>query len=456
MISFIEVTKRSLQGPRVDSEAFDLEVDQKLRETLKNYDNIKYNPKTPIPNDDKMADAVFQAGIEFYEKIGTHCVDSGRVIKFTRKEILEALHEAPGATVFGEGKDAKVLTARLPESAELPWCWIGAAGAIVRDEHVLAALIEGYGMNPRGNSITCPAIRKINGMEIVVATPLELLGCMQATKQAREALRKAGRPGMPIMNNIASAVTDTAKIAASQFGLRPTDGWLIGSLSEFKINYQRLNEIMYVLNLGGRVVSETSPVLGGYCGGPEGVAVANVAYHLQALMVQRGSCQLTFPIHLKYSSNSARNVLWAISLSNQAISRNSKFPFFIPGILAAGPGTEMVFRENAAHFITTTVSGGNIEAVGVGKSVHTDHQTPWECKFSTEIVHAVTGMKRDRACEIVDDLLKKYEEDLPTAPIGKRFQDLFDVETLEPKPEYADLYDKMRDEMKGYGLKFVE
>ena len=69
MISFIEVVKRSLKGPRVDSEVFDLQVDEMLRETLTKYNSIKYDPKTPIPNDDKMADAVFQAGIEFYEKI---------------------------------------------------------------------------------------------------------------------------------------------------------------------------------------------------------------------------------------------------------------------------------------------------------------------------------------------------------------------------------------------------
>jgi hypothetical protein len=190
--------------------------------------------------------------------------------------------------------------------------------------------------------------------------------------------------------------------------------------------------------------------LGGYCGGPEGVAVANVAYHLQAILVQRGSVHFTFPIHFKFSCNTTRNTLWATSISNQAISRNSKFPLLTSGILASGPGTEMCFYENAARTIATNVSGGGILAVGLAKNVHTDHLTPWDPKFSVEIALASLGMKRDNANEIVKELLSKYESKIPDAPVGKSFQDLFDMETLEPGDEYRELYHKMKDEMKTY------
>ncbi len=128
------------------------------------------------------------------------------------------------------------------------------------------------------------------------------------------------------MNSIASAGSDTAKIAGSQFGLRPTDGWLIGTMAEMKINFERLNEIAYVRNLGGHIVAESAPILGGYCGGPEGTAVTNVAYHLNSILLMKGSCQLTFPIHVHHGCTSVRAVLWASSASAQAISRNSHFP----------------------------------------------------------------------------------------------------------------------------------
>ncbi|GAJ23367.1 unnamed protein product, partial [marine sediment metagenome] len=178
------------------------------------------------------------------------------------------------------------------------------------------------------------------------------------------------------MNSIATAVSDTAKIAGGQFGLRPSDGWLIGTMAEMKINFARLNEIAHVTSLGGHVVAETAPILGGYCGGPEGVAVANVAYHLNCILVMRGSAQLTFPIHFNYGCTSTRDVLWAVSASTQAISRNSHFPFFILSYTAAGPMTEMCLYELAAAVTTSVVSGASIEFGGVTKATVADHFTP--------------------------------------------------------------------------------
>ncbi|MBW2059558.1 MAG: monomethylamine:corrinoid methyltransferase [Deltaproteobacteria bacterium] len=453
MIGFLEVFKRSQTGPYISEMDFDLGFDSELREIIMKY-GIKYDPENPIPNNDQLADDLFQAGLEFYERVGTFCVDSQRIIKFTREEILEALATAPTNSVFGEGKDAKPMPVRPPESDLPPWCFVGAVGAACTDEYLLSTLVEGYGLVPMADSITTPSLKTINGMTVVVNTPLEILACIRTVELSRSALRKSGRPGLPITNSIASAVTDASKIAGSQFGLRPSDGWVMGSMAEMKINYQRMNEIAYVLSLGGNILSETSPMLGGYCGGPEGVAVANVAYHFQAMMVQRGVLHLSFPIQFKHACNTSRDVLWAISLSNQAISRNSRFPLITIEILSAGPGTEMCFYENAAQLITDLVSGGSFEGPGVGKNAHVDHQNPWEARFSTEVAYATLGMKRDTANEIVKDLLSRYESKIPEAPVGKRFQDCFNVETLEPTAEYLDLYGKVREEMRKYDLKF--
>ncbi|MBW2634004.1 MAG: monomethylamine:corrinoid methyltransferase [Deltaproteobacteria bacterium] len=454
MLSFYDVFYRFLEGPHISEMDYDLDFDQKLRDTVEKY-GIKYDPDNPIPQDDQLADNVFLAGLEFYEKIGSYCIDTLRTARFTKKEILEAVAEAPSDPVFGKDKDAKKLTARLPESDQPPWFFIGAAGAAVTDEHVLSAIVEGYGHVPYGNSITTPSIISVNGRPIIAKTPLEVLGAIRTVEVSKAALKKAGRAGMPIMNAISTATSDAAKIAGSQFGLNPSDGLMVGSMSELKLDFQRLNEIAYALHAGSNIVAESGPLLGGYCGGPEGVAVTNVAYHLQGILVQRGTAHFTFPIHFKFSSNTSRNTIWATSISNQAISRNSKFPLLTSGILASGPGTEMCFYENAARTIATCVSGGGILAVGLAKNVKTDHLTPWDPKFSVEIAMASLGMKRDVANEMVKELLTKYEEKIPDAPVGKKFQELFNIETLEPKSEYFDLYYKMKEEMTSYGLKFT-
>jgi hypothetical protein len=452
MLSFYEVFDRFLEGPHVTEMDFDLGIFHILTEMINKY-GIKFDPENPIPNDDRMADDLFQAGLEFFEKTGVYCVDSQRVVKFTRQEILESLNETPSEPVFGEGKDAKKLIARPPDSNHVPWCFIGAAGSTATDERILSAMVESFGLNPLGNSITTPNLQKVDGRSIIAGTPLEILGCIRTVKVSRDALKKAGRPGMPLMNSISTAVTDTAKIAGSQFDLRPSDGTMIGSMSEFKFNYQRMNEIAFVLQRKGHIVAESSPLLGGYCGGAEGVAISNVAYHVQSILVQRGSCQVSFPLDFKWACNSTRQVIWATSISNQAISRNSKLPFFTVGILASGPGTEMSFHENAARTIATCVSGGHIEAIGLAKNGKIDYNTPWDSRFSTEIAHAAAGMKRDRANEIIKDLLNKYELKIPQAPEGRRYQDLFNLDSLEPNNEYLELFEKMKDEIRLYDLK---
>jgi hypothetical protein len=51
-----------------------------------------YNPQNPVSSDDKLADAVFQAGLEYLEQMGILCVATERIIKLSRDEIMEGLH----------------------------------------------------------------------------------------------------------------------------------------------------------------------------------------------------------------------------------------------------------------------------------------------------------------------------------------------------------------------------
>ena len=315
-------------------------------------------------------------------------------------------------------------------------------------------LVEGYGRNPLTNSVTCPTLTKINGMEVQAGSPLEVLACIRSVELGRAALRRAQRPGLPIMNSIATAVTDTAKIAGSAFGLRDSDGWLIGATAPLQVPSERLNEVTYVLARGGQVVGETAPIMGGYAGGPAGVAVINVAYHLLALLVLRASSHLTFPIDFRYGNNTSREVLWPVSVSTQAICRNSHLPLMNLTYVAAGPMTEMCLDEIAASMIARVASGGSIEFGGVAKAVKLDHFTPLEPKFASEVAHAAAGMSRTEANDIVKKLLARYEDRLADPPRGKKFQECYDWDSIEPCQEYIDLYGKIKEELTGYGLKF--
>jgi len=452
MLDFFEIIRRSLNGPYYSEQDFDMKVFvPKLRQVVKKY-GLHWDGKTPISNDDQLADNVFQAALELCVDTGTYCTDTSRVIRFTKEELLEALRDAPSQPFFGEGRDRKAMLARKPESSDPPYCYVGAGGATCSSEDVFVRLVEGYGRNPLSDSITCPTLTKINGMDIETGSPLELLACIRAVELGRVALRRAQRPGLPIMNSIATAVTDTAKIAASEFGLRDSDCWVIGFSAEFKVKFERMNEVAYILSRGGQLLGEAGPILGGYAGGPEGVAVVSVAYILWSILVLRASCHLNVPVDLRGCSSN-RSLLWSQSLATQAISRNSNLPLFYYTYCAAGPMTEMNLHEIAAGMITGVVSGGNIEFGGNGAAKYVDHLSPVEPMFASQVAHAAVGMSRLEANEIVKKLLATYEDKLIDPPKGTRFQDSHDWDSITPCQEYKDLVGRVKEELRSYGLK---
>ncbi len=454
MISFYEVIDRAMSGKHSSEMEFDMEVlVPKVQEVVSKY-GIKYDPENPIPWDDDLADRVFQAGFELFRDVGMYCPDTERIFQFTEEELQEALVEAPSAPVYGEGKEAKAMVARKPEGDAPPYCFLGAGGAAVSNEDLYASIMEAYAsFMPLANSITAPTIASINGRTVRTGSPLEVMAAIRSVVLGREALRRGGRPGLPIMNCIASAGSDTAKIAGSQFGLRPSDGWVIGATAELKLEYQRFNEIAFVTTLGGHICSETAPILGGYCGGPEGVAVSNVAYHLGAIIAMRGDTHLTFPIHFKYGCTTTKDVTWSVSVSTQAISRNSHFPLITLSYAAAGPMTEMVFYEIATAITTSVVSGTScFEFGGVAKATHIDQFTPMEPRFASEVAYAVAGMTRKEANKIVRKLLEKYEGSIDSPPVGKKYAECWDIHRKSPNPEYFDLYKQMKRELSELGI----
>jgi methylamine--corrinoid protein Co-methyltransferase len=75
-------------------------------------------------------------------------------------------------------------------------------------------------------------------------------------------------------------------------------------------------------------------------------------------------------------------------------------------------------------------------------------------RWSAQIAHAVVGMKRDEANEIVKQLLTRYEDSLPSAPLGLKFWECYDMKTLKPFKEHEELYANARKELESYGVVF--
>ncbi len=458
MVTFLDAVNRAITGKPCSEKDYDLRIfATKLRELIKEYD-IKYDPESSVISDDSLADDVFRAAIDLYREVGVYCKDTERIIRFDESEIKEGLKNAPSQASFGEGKDTKIMVPRKPEDKTPPWCFIGAGGAPVTSEEVLLSLVQGYGSIPLADSITTPALTSVDGIRIRTSSPLEIYGAIRNAVLAREALRRVGRPGLPIMNALATAESAPSLIAAlhPQYGLRPSDGYLLAALAELKVDFDRLNKACALLNLGGRIVGEAGPVFGGYCGGPEGTAITSAAYHILGVLVYQATCNLVFPIHLKHRCSTAPGLSWVISTYGQAISRNTHLLSLNLTYTAAGPCTEMVLHEIAARVITAVISGLSIEAVGVAKAIHEDYLTPIEPRFAAEVAHATaaSGIKREDANEIVKHLESLYKDKLTDPPSGTRYQECFDMKTGQPSPRCLETYNKVKRELEELGLEF--
>lgn len=458
MVTFLDVVKRALTGKPCSERDYDLKIfSTKLKEKVKEYD-IKYDPQNPVPSDNSLADDVFEASLDFYREIGTYCTDTGRIIKFDESEIKEALKTAPSKLLFGEGEDAKTLVPRKPESKIPPWCFIGAGGAAVSSEEIFLKLVEEYASIPLANAITTPALTSVSGMRIRPGTPLEILGAIRNVVLAREALRRGGRPGLPIMNALATASTAVALNTAlyPDYGMRKTDGYFVSTLAEFKTNFDILNKACALKSIGagGGIGADFGPIFGGYCGGSEGTAVAAVAGHFMGILVCQAGWHLPFPIHIRYIANSTPELLWVTSVLAQAISRNTHLLSLHLNYTAAGPCTEMCLHEIAAQRLAAVSSGISIESVGVGKARHEDYLTPMEPRFAAEVAHATVGMKREDANDIVKSLLPKYVDKIADPPLGSKYQECCDVRTGKPTKICLEVYNKVKKELKDLGLEF--
>ena len=450
MVQILDVMEKALEGQPMSETDYQLRrFASKVQEVVKEHD-IKFDPKNPIPDDPSMADDMFKAAVELLVDVGAYCTSSARVISYTDQEIRECLRFTPEALEFGEGRDRKVLRARKVGDKSPPWCLLGAGGGSVSSDKSFMTLMEGYAEIPEANALTTPALTRVGGMRIRPASPLEVLGAMRNAVLARETCNRVGREGLPVMNSLSTAESDIAFAAAlhPRYGMRKSDGYMICCMDPMKVDFARLNKVAVAISLGGADGMCFGPLLGGYSGGPEGTAVSNVAHHLMGAMTYQASWMLPFPLHLRYVSSSCRELLWIISMTGQAVSRNTRIPSINLNYASAGPCTTMALFETSASVTAAVASGLSIESVGIASNRYEDRTTPVEPRISAEVGHAVAGMKLADANSLATSLLKKYESNLAKPPLGKGLFECWDADRRKPSKEYTSVIRRYKKAMR--------
>jgi methylamine--corrinoid protein Co-methyltransferase len=448
----VEVLHRAESGPIIEEKEFERKlVAPTIKRLVGDYE-IAFDDRTLVPSDDDLADRVFEAGLDFAVEVGLFCQSTSRRMVFSREELEQGLRFCAPEVTMGAGNDAVVCRARQPED-DTRVTVIGGAYGVPFPEDLFVPVMLSFAKEPVVDVIENATLETVYGHPIKAGSPWEIVGGWREAELSFEVIKRAGRPGMCI-GCVETSPTALAEISASSWGgFRPTDWHHVATISEFKTNYDLLSKVAHTVRIGGVMETYYNPVYGGYVGGAEGVTVAIVAALILLNQTNMSHTLATRPDHPFLGCNTTRELLWAMNVGVQALARNTNL---LVGTLvgpAGGPGTSTLLYEVAAYAIGTTVSGQSLIEASHSAGGHVArHVSGLEARLCGEVAHAVSGMGREQANELVERLYARYEPDLDAKPIGQPFEEVYDIQRVEPTPEWQATYETVRAELVDMGL----
>jgi methylamine---corrinoid protein Co-methyltransferase len=449
---FTEIIQRSENGPYLKEADFERMVVQRVQELVRQY-GLKFDRRTPIPADAEMADRVYLAGMDLFLELGAYNMSTQRRIIFSRSEVEQAVAGSPAAVMLGTGKDAILMRHRGGDN-DVPCVIHSGPTGTPCSERYHPLILQSCAQEPLIDCLGAGSVSTYMGASVIPGTPLEILGVQRDACAAREATRRAGRPGMHI-NDVASPLTCAGKMATihPEWGLRPSDGLLVSQMVELKTNYDQLSRAAHLQSVGIHIVDLMTPLEGGLGGGAPGTAVIAVACHLLGVLLYAPSYHIHGHMHLLESTSTDRMGLWIYAMSGLALARNTPILTTSAIYTQAGLGTEQVLWEIAAGTMAATVGGMHHNGVGATGGASQDHTSGLEQRFFAQVAHASLGMSLPEANELVLRLLDRYETThMQGAPSGKPFAEIYNTDTLEPTEEWQAHYFKVCAELQLMGL----
>ncbi len=356
---------------------------------------------------------------------------------------------------LGTGKDAVVMRHRGVEDTQRAIMHSGPTGLPSSEKHHPLILLS-CAQEPLVDCLGAGSVSTYFGEKILPGTPLEILGARRDASVAREAVRMAGRPGMHI-NDVAVPLTCAGKMAACdpQTGLRPSDGFLVSQMVELKTDFDQLSRVAYLKSVGMVNVDLMTPLIGGVGGAAPGTAVVSVADHLLGVVLYDSDYHMFSLTHLHYVNNTDPLGLWVESMVGQALARNSKIVTLNDIYVVSGPGTKELFYECAAGAVVTTVCGFNMQGAGTTGGFFADRVTGLEARFIAEASRASLGLTRQDAAQLVQQILPRYQATITSPNRGRPFNEVYNVETVQPTAEWLDMYYAVKEDLRGMGLKLA-
>ncbi len=447
-----EVLQRSENGPIIEEVQFDRKlVSSTIRRLVDKYD-IHYTGEFFVNSNDDLADRVFQAGLDFASEVGVFNQSTSRRITWTREEIIAAIQDCRATASLGYGQERCTVIARNPEDSQRVALFGGVVG-IPFPEDLYLPITLSFLKQGIFDIVDSASLETAYGYPIKAGTGWEVLGARREAELVQEALARVGKPGMPF-GAVQLSPTALGSLAGVTWGgLRITDHHHVPMTSEFKVNNDLLAIITHVHNLGGFIGAYYNPIYGGFVGGAEGIAVAVAAGMILLNQVTIGHTFCTRPTHPFLGCDTTPEILWATSLGVQALTRNTNLMIANLAGPVSGPGTKTILYENAAFALMAVSSGASeLEASHSAGGAVPRHGSGLDARICAEVARTMPGVTRKQANELVGQLVSLYQPEMQKKPIGKPFEEVYDIEKIEPTAEWQGIYDEVREELIAMGM----
>lgn len=453
---YLELCERSHTGEKVTKDEWDMDyIIDTVRDIVDDYE-FDWDKQVIIPEDDRLFDDMFAAAKQMILKTGVYNMSTQRIIKFSEEEIDEGIRNMKTELTMGEGKDAYTLVARGVEDRREPAIWAGNPGCPT-PESLYYPIIKSVAKEPVIDLMTCGSLVDVDGYAVKSGDPTEIIAVRRELQYLHRALAEVGRPGMGLLA-AESAVTEAGDLAAAnEKRLRPCDSHLIAMFNELIIDNGNLVRAASSLDYGMKNASLACTMVGGLGGDAPGSTVVMIASILAANLICLADYHLCHPIHIQDVATTARGCLWLQAVLCQTFAK--KAPAIIVCDLwpSSGAMTKELLYEVAANSIVVTVCGGHLEGLGAANG-NEPNGTGLEVRLMGEVGKAVArqGMTRKEANEIVLKLLEKYEHvfRMEGGNKGVRFDEAYNMETIEPVPQWQQMYEEVKAELTKMGIQF--
>jgi len=464
LVSLLEIAERARSGPKIGEDEWNINLFRNMQRLGREFALEDLGPEVYLDIDPDYADKAFQAAVRFIAEVGVFVTPYNRVLRFTEEEVKEAIRSAPGEFVVGEGNDARRIVKREIEDGRPVHVWSAMHAPYTEDLHHLAP--KNFAMIRRLDMIDGFNSTSFDGYE-VYSPPIEAYAAIRELAYMREGVRKAGRPGMAIhyypINTTAS--TMLAPLDPER-GLRRTDGVLVRSLPDLKVQVDMLTACVVYESYGNYRFVGGSAQIGSFCGGTTGATIEAICHLIVGVLVFHGYLGTTgvgrlSPGRGAESTPKIRpHPVWPAAVVHHALCRNSKIIRFggASGWSGGtwGIGTEMHLRSLALDAMAATVLGSGLGIRRTERPQPNEGQSPLEIEWSIEVSDATlrAGMGLKDVAEVMKTVNKRVEG-LPIPRVKKKtITEVYDLIKHRPSREYQEVYEKVKKEYADLGLEF--